>query len=93
MFRKDLIPLLLNHPMPVAEIARQCHAPLKEAAQALQHVALSLKHSDDYRLKVYPAVCRKCEFTFSADKLTKPSKCPHCRSSWIDEPLVETQRA
>lgn len=87
MFRKDLIPLLHHHPLRPSEVARLCDVPLKEIADALKHLRKTLKKSD-YRLEVTPAQCRKCDFVFSTDKLLKPSKCPHCRSTWLDEPVL-----
>jgi hypothetical protein len=88
MYRKDLIGFLLNNPMRVAEIARLYDIPLKEAADDLKHLMKTLKKSA-YRVHVHPAVCRRCDFVFSVEKLTKPGKCPGCRGTWIEEPLVE----
>ena len=89
MFRKDLIDLLLNNPTSVHEIARLLDLTPKDVADDLRHLARSLRHSD-YQLRVTPARCRKCGFTFSPDKITKPGKCPACRGTWISEPLLET---
>ena len=88
MYRKDLIEFLRNNPMRVAEIAKLCGVPLKEAEDDLKHLMRTLKRSV-YRIHVYPAACRKCDFVFSAEKLTKPGKCPRCRGTWIEDPLVE----
>jgi predicted Zn-ribbon and HTH transcriptional regulator len=88
MFRKDLIALLFNNPMRVVDVARQFKASPKDVEQDLRHLMITLKKSD-YCLKVYPATCRKCDFLFSSEKLTKPGKCPQCKGTWIEEPLVE----
>jgi hypothetical protein len=88
MFRKDLIPLLLNNPMAVADLAKLCGAPIKVLHDDLRHLIKSLKNSA-YDIKVHPAACRKCHFVFSADKLTRPGKCPKCRATWIEPPLIE----
>ena len=31
----------------------------------------------------------KCGFVFAAQKLLKPGKCPQCRSTWLEEPVIE----
>jgi len=87
MFRKELIPLLLDRQLSLAEIARAVQVTPRDAEEDLRHLILSLKHSD-YRLRIVPAQCRKCDFTFSAGKLGKPSKCPRCRSTWLSEPRI-----
>jgi predicted Zn-ribbon and HTH transcriptional regulator len=74
--------------MRVTEIAKLYGIPLKEVADDLQHLMRTVKKSA-YRVQVYPAACRKCDFVFSVEKLTKPGKCPRCRGTWIEEPLVE----
>jgi len=37
------------------------------------------------RLVIIPARCLKCGYTFKGIHL--PSKCPKCRSEWIEEPI------
>jgi predicted Zn-ribbon and HTH transcriptional regulator len=88
MFRRDLIPLLLDNPLSVAQMARLVGEPPKDVASDLQHLLKSLKHTE-YTALVIPATCRKCGFEFGGDKLTKPSKCPECQSTWLTEPRIE----
>ncbi|MFA9460652.1 transcriptional regulator [Thiohalorhabdus methylotrophus] len=87
MYRKDLILMLRDNPMGVGELAQALGMRGKDVADELTHLRQSLRN-EPYRLEVIPAVCRKCGFTFSADKLTKPGKCPECRGTWIHEPRV-----
>ncbi len=91
MFRKRLINLLLDNPMSVAEIARENKIQIKEVAMDLEHLRKSLRHSE-HVLAVNPARCRKCGFEFNPEKLTKPSRCPKCRATWIIEPRVRVRR-
>lgn len=88
MFRKDLIPLLLNNPLRVVDLAALCGAPIKTIHDDLRHLMKSLKQSK-YHVKIHPAECRKCDFVFAAEKLTRPGKCPQCRGTWIEAPLIE----
>jgi predicted Zn-ribbon and HTH transcriptional regulator len=88
MFRKDLVSFLRDNPMSVAEIATVFGVSPKDAEHDLQHLMKTLKRSA-YRLKVHPAACRKCPFVFSTTKLSKPGKCPRCKGTWIEAPLIE----
>jgi predicted Zn-ribbon and HTH transcriptional regulator len=88
MFRKGLITMLLHQPMGLAAISSALDIPPHDVEDDLHHLQKSLKHSD-YRLLVHPALCRKCGFIFSREKLHKPGKCPQCHASWIQEPLFE----
>jgi transcriptional regulator len=90
MFRKKLIPLLLHNSMSVAQIARSVRQPPAEIADDLAHLLRSLKYSE-YSAVVTPARCRACGFEFSSDKLTKPSKCPECKGTWLQEPQVRLE--
>ncbi|MDX1953622.1 MAG: transcriptional regulator [Verrucomicrobiota bacterium] len=91
MFRKDLIPLLLQQSMTVSEIARWADQPPGEVLDDIEHLLRSIKHTE-YRPVVEVAACKKCGFQFSPDKLRKPSKCPECKSTWLTEPRVRLER-
>jgi predicted Zn-ribbon and HTH transcriptional regulator len=73
--------------MTVREIGRAVRLMPKEVEDDLHHLVKSLEHSDR-KLDVECARCRKCGFEFREDKLTKPSRCPECHSTWIEEPRV-----
>jgi predicted Zn-ribbon and HTH transcriptional regulator len=88
MFRKDLVTILLDKPRKVADLAREFEVSPKDVETDLKHLMRTLKKST-YRLKIYPATCRSCDFMFSTEKMTKPGKCPKCKGTWIDDPLVE----
>jgi transcriptional regulator len=87
MFRKDLIDILLGNPLSVAQIARLVDESPSRVADDLNHLFRSLKHTE-YKAAVEPARCRACGFEFSQAKLTKPSKCPECKSTWVQEPKI-----
>jgi transcriptional regulator len=92
MFRKDLIDLLLDRPMSIPQIARLVGEKPKDVVNDVEHLIQSLKHMD-YVLVVTPAQCRKCGFEFSMETLRKPSKCPKCFGTWLNEPqLIITRK-
>jgi transcriptional regulator len=86
MFRRSLIPILLNHPMSLSQLARTVGEKPKEITDALTHLAQSLRHTE-YNFVVDAAECRRCGFEFRTDKFSRPSKCPQCKGTWIAEPL------
>jgi len=90
MFRKNLIDMLLGNPMTVSQIARLVDESPARVADDLNHLFRSLKHTE-YKAIVEPARCRACGFEFSEQKLTKPSKCPECHSTWVLEPRIEIE--
>ena len=87
MFRKDLIPLLLDNPLSVTQIARLVGEAPRDVTSDVQHLLKSLKHTE-YVASVTPAKCKKCGFEFGPEKLSKPSKCPECQSTWLTEPRI-----
>ena len=87
MFRKKLIDMLLGNPMMVSQIARALDDSPGGVADDLNHLFRSLKHTE-HKATVEPARCRACGFEFSKEKLTKPSKCPECHSTWVLEPKI-----
>lgn len=91
MFRKDLIPMLLNRPMTVNEIARAAEQTGKDTTEDLEHLLQSLKHTE-YIAVIDPATCKKCGFQFGPEKLRKPSKCPKCKATWVTEPRIEIRK-
>jgi predicted Zn-ribbon and HTH transcriptional regulator len=87
MFRKNLIDMLLGNPLTVSQIARLVDESPGRVADDLNHLLRRLKHTG-YKAVVEPARCRACAFEFSAEKLTKPSKCPECHSTWVLESKI-----
>ena len=61
--------------------------PEKEVAGHLEHIRQSL-HRTGRHLVVQPAECAKCGFVFEKrERLTRPSRCPVCRSESVHAPL------
>lgn len=91
MRRRDLIPLLLDQPRTVSQLAREVRTTPRELADDLAHLLRSLPHTG-FAADITPARCRKCGFTFGPGKLYKPAKCPACRGTWIAEPRLVLRR-
>ena len=85
--RKDLITLLSNQPRSVSAIARDLGLTRGDVEEDLRH-AIRSAEAAGYRIMVLPARCCACGFTFDERKLSKPSKCPVCRSTRLYEPQI-----
>jgi predicted Zn-ribbon and HTH transcriptional regulator len=80
-------------PRTARELSGAVGVPEKQVAAHLEHLARSLKAAGE-RLRVEPARCQDCGFTFrKRDRLSRPSRCPVCRSERLDAPrfAVETR--
>jgi hypothetical protein len=52
----------------------------------LEHLRKSAASAGE-RFEIEPAVCNKCDYVFAdRDKLTRPTRCPKCKSERIDPP-------
>ncbi len=67
-----------------SQIARLVDESPGQVADDLNHLPRSLKHTD-YKAVVEPARCRSCGFEFSIEKLSKPSACPECHGTWLQQ--------
>jgi predicted Zn-ribbon and HTH transcriptional regulator len=68
------------------ELSGAVGVPEKQVTLHLEHLARSLKAAGE-RLRIEPARCQDCGFTFrKRDRLSRPSRCPVCRSERLDAP-------
>jgi predicted Zn-ribbon and HTH transcriptional regulator len=91
-FRKDLLTLLGGPPRSVSSLARDLGLKRADVEDDLRH-ALRSARAAGHRIVVVPARCRSCGFTFDEQKLSKPGKCPACRSTRLYEPQISIHRA
>lgn len=84
--RSALREVLREGPLTARELSARVGIGEKEVPGHLDHLARSLRHSSE-RFRVEPAQCLVCAFVFKErTRLTKPSKCPMCRSQRVDPP-------
>jgi predicted Zn-ribbon and HTH transcriptional regulator len=86
-FRKDLLRILTTQPRSVSSIARELGLKRADVEDDLRHMIRSARAAG-HRVVIEPARCRACGFIFGDDKLSKPGKCPQCRSTWLYEAQV-----
>ncbi|MGH7268258.1 MAG: transcriptional regulator [Candidatus Rokuibacteriota bacterium] len=73
-------------PRTAHELSARVRIAEKQVAGHLEHLARSLRAGGE-RLRVEPARCLDCGFVFrKRDRLSRPSRCPVCRSERLDGP-------
>ncbi len=60
-----------------------------EVYRHIEHIAKSIKRKTNGKIEIamQPPRCRKCGYLFTdLKKPRKPSRCPKCKSEWIEPP-------
>ncbi|HEX9943402.1 MAG TPA: transcriptional regulator [Thermoanaerobaculia bacterium] len=86
--RQRIAELLREGEWGFEELRRELEAPARLLEDDLRHIERSLRRGRE-RLRVEPARCLACGFTFHdrpARHLHAPSRCPRCRSERIADP-------
>ena len=90
-FRKQLLDVLAAEPRTASSLARELGLHRRDIEDDLRHLVRSARAAG-HRVIVEPARCKSCGFTFDESKLSKPGKCPECRSTWLFEPLLRIEK-
>lgn len=91
--RQQIIALLESAPEPVSvrDISKQAGLSEKEIIRHLEHIRRTLQQQNA-RLHCIPASCRACGFAFTKRQgVKKPSRCPICRSEYLQPPLFSIE--
>ncbi len=84
--RREIVELLRGEPLSAREISARVRIPEKEVLDHLEHIRTAA-HDDGKKLRVVPAMCRKCGFEFhKRERLARPGRCPVCHGEQIREP-------
>jgi predicted Zn-ribbon and HTH transcriptional regulator len=88
--RQRLTQLLANAPHTARELAAALDMPEREVEDHLQHIVKSLHRDQARRFLLHPSGCEECGYLFrDRSRLTRPSRCPRCRSEAITPPRFE----
>jgi len=79
---------MLRQPRTSSSIAHELKLTRDEVEDHLKHLLKSAKAAHQ-SVRVEPARCRNCGYTFNQDKITKPGKCPECKGTHLYEPLIQ----
>jgi hypothetical protein len=90
-FRKQLLGVLAAEPRTASSLARELGLDRRAVEEDLRHLVRSARAAG-HKVIVEPARCKACGFLFGDEKLSKPGKCPQCRSTWLFEPLLRIEK-
>lgn len=85
--RQRMIELLTETRLSSYQLAQLLGIPERRVEEHLSHVVKSLARDRSRRFVLDPSACSDCGFVFrDRTKLTRPSRCPNCRSEAITAP-------
>lgn len=85
--RQRILALLEGDTLSAKDLSAEISVSEREIYGHLEHIQKTVSKSR-HNFSIVPAACKKCGFVFrKRDRLTKPGKCPVCRSESIQEPL------
>jgi len=85
--RQRMIELLTNTRLTTYQLANMLGTPERQVEDHLAHVVKTVARDRARRFVHEPSGCLDCGFLFrDRRRLTRPSRCPHCRSEGISAP-------
>lgn len=85
--RQRLIEVLTGTRLATHRLAQMVGIPERQVEEHLEHVVKSVGRDRTRRFILEPARCQECGFVFrDRRKLTRPSRCPHCKSEGVAPP-------
>ena len=90
--RQNIVSILEGKTLSARDISADVRVSEKEIYEHLEHIQRTM-NKREHNLIITPAECKKCGFVFrKRDRLTKPGKCPVCRSELIQDPLFSVRK-
>ena len=85
--RQQMIELLSENDMSARYLSQAMGIREKEVYEHLPHIARSLE-AQRKKVIIRPSTCLTCGYVFKdRRRFTRPSRCPRCKKSHIQEPL------
>jgi len=85
--RQRMIELLTGTRLATHQLAQMLGIPERQVEDHLEHVVKSVANDKTRCFILEPSRCQDCEFVFrDRRRLTRPSRCPQCRSEDIAAP-------
>ncbi|MBW1806014.1 MAG: transcriptional regulator [Deltaproteobacteria bacterium] len=87
--RQQIIGCLTEEAMSAIDLSQELGVREKEVYEHLPHIARSVANLGK-KLVTLPSRCLGCGYTFKDRKrLTRPGRCPKCRSTRLRRPMFE----
>ena len=85
--RQRIVDLLIDRRMTTDQLAGMLGIPERQVEEHLAHVVKTVTRDRSRRFVLEPSMCVDCGFMFrDRTRLTRPSRCPQCRSEGISSP-------
>lgn len=85
--RQRIIDLLTGARLSSYQLAQMLGIPERQVEEHLAHVVRTIERDRSRRFMLEPSTCPDCDFIFrERTKLTRPSRCPRCKSEGITAP-------
>ena len=85
--RQRIIELITGTRLPSHQLAQMLGIAERQVEDHLEHVVKSIARDKTRRFILEPSRCQDCDFVFrDRRRLTRPSRCPTCRSEDITAP-------
>ena len=91
--RQRIADLLTLSPMTTQQIAAVVKMSERQIEEHLGHIVKTVARDRSLRFVLHPSECKECDFVFrDRNRLTRPSRCPRCRSEAITDPRYSIER-
>jgi predicted Zn-ribbon and HTH transcriptional regulator len=85
--RQRMMDLLTGTRLSTHQLTQLLGIPARQVEEHLTHVVKTVAQDRARKFILEPSACSDCGFVFrDRTRLTKPSRCPHCRSEGITAP-------
>lgn len=85
--RQQIMELITETRRTARQLAELVGIPERQVEEHLAHIVRSVAHDRTRRFLLEPSECQDCGYGFrSRTRLTRPSRCPRCRSEAISAP-------
>ena len=85
--RQQIVQVLTGMRCSARDLAHRLDISERQVEEHLAHIAKSVARARQGRFLIEPSACQDCEFVFRGrTRLTRPSRCPKCRSEAISTP-------
>ncbi|HKT34062.1 MAG TPA: hypothetical protein VJR03_04470 [Nitrospira sp.] len=85
--RQRMVGLLTGSRLSSYQLAQLLGIPERQVEDHLAHVVKTIARDRERRFVLEPSRCQDCDFLFrDRTKLTRPGRCPRCRSEGISAP-------
>ena len=85
--RQQIVQAITGTLLSARHLAGLLGIPERQVEDHLTHIVRSIARDRTRRFLIDPSRCLDCDFTYrDRTRLTKPSRCPRCRSEAISPP-------